>query len=197
MVSVCEKDAGGEPISQAVEVPIPTLKAPAAQVARLDALVELLQAGKDFKQPVCNDKPTLQGEFRTIGFISEETSPNGKSCLRKRFRYRSMSGIGLDAIVDHWAGFGYQSGPVVVIHKGGSWGTPQVWAASVAEGKRVIRHAAGEAGFDPDSVGEWVISGSSSPRYGVNATMKVNQSGGYYWITARDGSNNRPLVGPI
>jgi len=195
MVSVCEKDASGEPISQAVEVPIPTLKAPDAQIARLDALVELLQAGKDFKQPICNETVPAEGEFRTIGFISDETSPNGKSCLRKRLRYRSVSGLGLDAVIDHWKDFRFDAGPVIVQHRGASWGSVKCWASSADEGKRVIRHAAGEAGIDADQVGRWEISGSSSSRLGMPGTMKVNQAGGYYWITARDGSDNRPLVG--
>ena len=195
MVSVCEKDASGEPISEAVEVPIPNLRAPDAQLARLDAIVELLQASKNFKQPVCGDeKPVLEGEWRTISFRSAETSPYGKSRLRKRFRYRSQSGIGLGELVDYWKDFTWESGPVIVKHVGSSWGTPQVWAATEDEGKRVIRHAAGEAGIDPDQVGRWSISSSSSPRYGVSAPMSVDTKGGYYWITSRDGSNGRPIV---
>ena len=195
MVSVCEKDASGEPISEAVEVPIGFLPAPEAQIARLDAIVELLQASKNFKQPVCgNEKPVLEGEWRTISFRSETTSPYGKSCLRKRFRYRSQSGLGLGEIVDYWKDFTFESGPVVVCHSGSDWGTPQVWAATEDEGKRVIRHAAGEAGIDPDQVGRWTISSSSSSRYGVSSSMSVDTTGGYYWITSRDGSNGRPIV---
>jgi hypothetical protein len=196
MVSVCETNEQGDPISEVVEVPIPDLKAPDAQLARLDAIVELLQAGKNFKQPTCEpEKPCLEGDFRTISFRSTTTSPYGKSALRKRFRYRSLSGRGLGEVVEHWKDFSFQSGNVIVSHKGHTWGTPQVWATSITEGKRVIQHAAREAGFDADKVGEWVISGSSSPRYGVSAQMKVDTTGGFYWITARDGSNNRPTVG--
>ena len=195
MVSVCEKDKDGEPISEAIEVPIPALKAPDAQIARLDALVELLQASKNFKQPVCETvKPVLEGQWRTISFRSDSTSPFGKSRLRKRFRYRSVSGIGLGSLVDHWKDFTFESGGVIVAHKGHTWGTPQVWASTELEGKRVIQHAAGEAGFDANQVGEWVISSSSSARYGVPDTMRVDTTGGYYWITARDGSNGKPIV---
>ena len=194
LVSVCETDASGEPISQAVEEVIPQAKFNDAVLLRLDALVPLLQGQKDFKQPVC-PPPKPEGEFRTIGFISEETSPNGKSPIRKRVRYRSVSGIGLDALVDYWKDFQFAAGPVIVQHRGASWGTVKCWAASIDEGKRVIRHAAGEAGLDADKVGRWEISGSSSTRLGMPGTMKVNQAGGYYWITARDGSDNRPLVG--
>ena len=194
-VSVCETDADGEPISEAVEVPIPPASAPEAQLTRLDAIVELLQAHKNFKQPTCElPPPCLEGDFRTISFRSSETSPYGKSALRKRFRYRSLSGLGLGAVVDHWKNFTWQSGSVIVSHKGHSWGTPQVWAASIDEGKRVIQHAAREAGFDAFEIGEWVISSSSSARCGVSLPMKVDTTGGYYWITERDGSNGWPLV---
>ncbi len=198
MVSVCEKDASGEPISESVEVPIPNLRAPDAQLARLDAIVELLQAGKNFKQPVCpNERPTLVGAWRTISFRSTESSPYGKSCIRKRFRYRSQSGLGLGEVVDHWKDFTWTTGPVCVTHKGYSWGTPQVWAVTADEGKRVIQHAAGEAGFDANQVGEWGISNSSSSRYGVSLPVKVDTTGGYYWITDRDGSDGRPIVAQL
>jgi hypothetical protein len=195
MVSVCEKDASGEPISEAVEVPIPDLRAPDAQLARLDAIVELLQASKNFKQPVCpNERPKLEGDWRTISFRSTQSSPYGKSCLRKRFRYRSVSGIGLGELVDHWKDFTWTTGPVIVTHTGHTWGSLKVWAATADEGKRVIQHAAREAGFDADQVGEWGISNSSGSRYGVSLPVKVDTTGGYYWITNRDGSNQRPIV---
>jgi hypothetical protein len=194
LVSVCETDASGEPISEAVEEIIPTTKFNDAVLLRLDALVPLLQGQKDFKQPVC-PPAKLEGDFRTISFRSEEVSPAGKSCLRKRLRYRSISGIGLDGLIDHWKDFSYQAGPVIVKHRGSTWGTITVWAASIDEGKRVILHAAGEAGIDANQTGRWEISGSSSARLGMPGTMNVDTTGGYYWITARDDSDNRPIVG--
>ena len=190
----CEFDADGNPLR--VEVPIPSLPPLSAIATRINALIPIQQGQKNFKQPICPPEPVkLEGEFRTIGFISEKTSPFGKSRLRKRLRYRSMSGLGLGNLIDYWKDFEFDAGPVIVQHRGASWGTVKCWAASANEGKRVIRHAAGEAGIDADKVGRWEISGSSSTRLGVSGTMKVNQAGGYYWITARDGSDNRPLVG--
>ena len=122
--------------------------------ARIDSLALMLQTHLELKTPICEpQKPTLEGDWRTINFRSDSTSPYGKSRLRKRFRYRSTSGLGLGEIVDHWKDFTWESGPVIVKHLGSSWGTPQVWAATADEGKRVIRHAAGEAGIDPDQVG--------------------------------------------
>lgn len=162
------------------------------------ALMEMLQQHLNWKTPVCPpEPPVLKGDWRTISFISDEPSPYGKSRLRKRFRYRSSSGIGLDELIDHWADFTWQAGPVCVKHSGAPWGYPQVWAASIDEGKRVIQHAATEAGFDANKVGRWEVGGSSDGRYGVPGTMRVRTDGGYFWITARDGSDMRPLVGKI
>ena len=192
--SICELDDDGNPTTKTVEREIPSLSPLLSIATRVDALVPLLQGQKDFKQPVCPPvKP--QGEFRTIGFISENRSPNGRDYLRKRLRYRSVSGLGLNELIDYWKDFQFDAGPVTVKHRGASWGTITVWAASADEGKRVIRHAAGEALIDADQVGRWEVSGSSSSRLGMPGKMKVNTRGGYYWITARDDSNNRPRVG--
>ena len=192
LIAPCDKDSEGNPLE--IQVEIPPQKADAAIAARIEALVPLLQGQKDFKQPICAAvKP--EGEFRTIGFISESRSPNGRDYLRKRLRYRSMSGIGLGELIDYWKDFQFDAGPVTVKHRGASWGTITVWAASADEGKRVIRHAAGEALIDADQVGRWEISGSASSRLGMPGRMRVNNKGGYYWITERDGSNNRPRVG--
>ena len=163
-------------------------------LARIDAIPPLLQAHKDYKQPICNEKPCLEGDFRTISFISDERSPYGNSRLRKRFRYRSQSGTSLSGLVDHWKDFTWTAGDVCVQHSGHSWGTPQVWASSVDEGKRVISHAGREAGVNPDQDGKWTVSGSNNPRFGVSGTMRVNTKGGYYWITERLGSDGKPLV---
>ena len=162
------------------------------------AIMDMLQQHLLWKTPVCpEEKPELKGDFRTISFISDETSPYGRARLRKRFRYRSMSGLGLGEVIDHWKDFSYAAGPVCVIHKGSPSGTPQVWAASESEGKRVIQHAFREAGIDPNQVGEWIVSSSDSARYGVSGQMRVNTKGGYYWITSRDGEDGMPLVGKL
>lgn len=161
---------------------------------RMDALAQMLSDHTLFKVPICNTSEELEGDWRTISFISDEKSPEGAGRLRKRFRYRSTSSIGLDGLVDHWKDFTFKAGAVCVQHNGASWGSPQVWASTADEGKRVIRHAGGEAGIDPDQVGQWRVSGSRNPRYGMPGTMRVNTSGGYYWISERLESNNRPQV---
>ena len=158
-------------------------------------IMTMLQQHLNWKTPTCdNETPELEGEFRTISFRSDETSPYGKSRLRKRLRYRSLSGIGLGELVDYWKDFTWQSGPICVKHTGSSWGSPQVWASSEAEGKRVLLHAAGEAGVDPNQVGRWLIGRSDSSRIGVSLQMRVDKTGGYWWITERDGSDGRPIV---
>ena len=117
--------------------------------------------------------------------------------MRKRFKYRSQSGLDLGAVVAHWKDFSFSAGPITVGHTGSALGSPQVWAASIDEGKRVIRHAGGEAGIDPDQVGQWRVGGSDNSRYGVSGAMRVDTTGGYYWITARDGSDARPIVARV
>lgn len=177
-----------------LEFPIETANAWEGIAKRIDAVAEMLDWHLTCRTPICPNVSTKEGEFRTISFRSDDVSPYGSGRLRKRFRYRSTSGIGLGDLVDHWRDFTFQAGPVIVQHLGASWGTPKVWAATADEGKRVIRHAAGEAGIDPDKDGRWSISGSDSARLGVPGTMRVDTKGGYYWITARDGSDHRPIV---
>ena len=192
---VCnDKDSKGNKVDP-VEIAIAESPVFDALSARLDALNEIQQALKDFKQPVClNEKG--DGDYRTISFISDEQSPNGDGRLRKRFRYRSKSGIELGGVVDHWKDFTFAAGPVCVKHSGSALGSPQVWAVSADEGKRVIFHAGAEAGIDPYQTGQWTVGGSDNPRYGMPGTMRVNTKGGYYWITARLEPDNRPEVVP-
>jgi hypothetical protein len=119
----------------------------------------------------------------------------GERPLRKVFRYRDQSGTSLEAHTEHWRGFEWDAGPVIVYHRGAAWGEPQVWAASVAEGKRVIRHAGAIAGIDPDSVGEWVVTGSLNPRYGQTGRMLVKGlRNGAISVTKREGPDGLPQV---
>ena len=191
-VSVCEKDADGEDISEAVEVPIPALKAPDAQLARLDAMVELLQAHKNFKQPICGDdkkRPAKEGQWVTTRWISDEKMDHSNHRLRKLFRYRTKSARDIGQLSTYWRDFVWQAGDVCVVHQGAWWGNPQVWASTEAEGQRVIRHAAAEAGLDPDQDGEWAFSSSNSPRYGMSGTMKIQMHEGFPWVAKREGAS--------
>ena len=151
----------------------------------LDDIKKELDAVKDC---ACDDpKPELLGDWVSIRFVSDGISPGGTNPLRKLFRYRSQSSRTDEQLREYWAGFTWQAGPVIVQHKGTWWGTPQVWASSAEEGKRVLRFAAGEAGATPDTDGEWVITGSASPRYGMPGTMRIQQYRGRDWVTSRLG----------
>lgn len=120
----------------------------------------------------------------------------GERPLRKVLRYRDLSGATLEEHTEHWRGFEWDAGPVCVINKGAAWGVPQVWAASAAEGKRVIRHAAAIAGVNPDAKpAKWVITGTLDPRYGRTGRMLVKGLGdGAISVTKREGANGLPQV---
>ena len=191
-VAPCDKQPDGNP--QAVVYELPEQDYQSRVVSQQAVLMEIMQQHLNWKTPTCNEVPEPKGDYRTISFISDERTTAGDRYLSKRFRYRSESGIGLSGLVDHWKDFEWDAGPVCVKHTGYSWGAPQVWAATVDEGKRVIQHAGREAGIDPNQVGQWSVSGSDNPRFGLPGRMRVNTKGGYYWITERLGSSGRPVV---
>jgi hypothetical protein len=119
----------------------------------------------------------------------------GERPLRKVLRYRDQSGASLEAHTDHWRGFEWEAGPVCVIHKGAAWGVPQVWAATAAEGKRVLRHAGVIAEIDVDTQGQWVVTGTLDPRYGRTGTMLVKGlANGAVSVTKREGPSALPQV---
>jgi hypothetical protein len=119
----------------------------------------------------------------------------GERPLRKQLRYRDQTGATLEEHTEHWRNFEWEAGPVCVIHKGAPWGVPQVWAASAAEGKRVLRHAGVIAGINVDEQGQWVVSGTLDPRYGRTGTMLVKGlKNGAVSVTKREGPNGLPQV---
>lgn len=120
----------------------------------------------------------------------------GAKPLRKTLSYRDQLGHTLETHTDHWRGFTWQAGPVVVTSEGGAWGRVQVWAATAEEGKRVIRHAGEVAGVDPDSSPcEWHIHFAQNPRYGKTGTMAVQPLGaGAISVTMRSGPSGLPDV---
>ena len=157
------------------------------------AMMEIMQQHLDWKTPICgNVKPTLEGTWISTHWRSDADSPNSNRPLRKLFRYRSKSTRTTNELQDYWRDFTWRSGPFCVIHKGAWWGTPQIWAESANEGKRVIRHAASEAGIDPDQIGEWAVSSSGSPRYGMSREMRLDTSPGERWVTRREGPSGFP-----
>ena len=195
--AVCDKDEDGN--LEKVEYP---LKAATSQNEALIAIYDnqttimtMLQQHLLWKTPICPpEKPELKGDFVTVRFESDSKSPNGERPLRKLLRYRSQSTRDLGQLTDYWKSFTWRSGPVCVFHKGSPVGTPQVWASTADEGKRVLRHAFGEAGVDPDQIGEWGVSGSDNPRYGVSLTVRVQSIDGGHWVTSREGPDGLPLL---
>jgi len=136
-----------------------------------------------------NEKPVLEGSWVTTRWISDQKMEHSGRRLRKLFRYRSKGGRFLPELTAWWTNFQWEAGDTLVIHKDAWWGTPQVWARDAEEGKRVIRFAGSEAGIDPDKDGQWAVSSSSSPRYGMSGTMKVHLKEGFPWIASRPGPN--------
>ena len=162
---------------------------------RIDKIAELLDAQLGVKQLVCDSTPPNgEGDWVTIRFESDAHSEMGNRPLRKLFRYRTLSGKSLGQLSSYWSSFTWTAGPVCVKHKGAPWGYPQCWAESADEGKRVIRFAAAESGFDPDQVGKWEIGFSRNPRYGQRGSMRVKSIEGFPAVTSRDGPDGLPLV---
>lgn len=181
------------------ELDIPMAPALTAVAARCDALEIFQQYQKDYRQPICSrSKPV--GNWVSVSFVSDEISPNGERPLRKYLRYLDQANRPLEDHGAHWENFVWTAGPVIVGHKGSTWGVPQVWAASAAEGQRVLRHAAAIAGVDPDSQGEWYFTASSDARYGQPGTMRVERRADritgqqFLRVSKRDSPNGLPLL---
>jgi hypothetical protein len=164
---------------------------------RLDAIAQMLQRQKDWKQPICEPEiPANNGRAINVQFRSTVASPNGEKPLRKVFGYRDPSGKELIEHRDHWVGFEFESGPWMVISKGAYWGNVKVWASSEAEGRRVIEHAAAIAGVDLQGhEHRWIAREVMDPRYGVRLRMSVRRDTmGHVWVTERTGPNGLPVV---
>jgi hypothetical protein len=159
---------------------------------RIDALADMLAISGLLRTPTCDacdEKTVLEGQWVTTRWESDEKMVDSGRRLRKLFRYRTKSTRNVGQLSAYWQHFTWRAGPVCVIHKGAWWGTPQVWAESEGEGKRVLRHAATEAGIDPDKTGQWLISSSGSPRYGMPGTMRVLKHQDFPWVASRDGAD--------
>ena len=101
----------------------------------------------------------------------------GRRALEKKLSYRlpvdSMGeAAALASMRDHWSGFIWQTGPVVVKWLSDDWPQIEVWAISEAEGKRVAIHALAHMGAQA-SQGEWQVSTVTSPRFGRVATVRA------------------------
>ena len=190
LVAPCDKDEEENPLEMKYALPIQNYQS--RVLSQQAVIMEILQQHLNWKTPICFPKNESGRYFRSIAFESETYSPNSNSRLVKRFRYRSNSPGDVRQLATHWAVFKWNTGPVIVWHTGSALGAPKVWAASVDEGKRVIRHAGGEAGIDPDQVGEWGVGSSDNARYGVSTTVKLKCVDGTWAATARQGPDGWP-----
>jgi hypothetical protein len=200
--SVCEVDAEGLPTQRFVERTIPAGKGLPAIAQRIDMLQFIAQGLKDFKQPTCpreDTRPRFTGEEVTVRFESKEPSPYSAMRLRKNLRYRRQNGTDLTYHAQAWWNYEWRSGSCQVISTGLSWGRPQVWASTEAEGMRVIRWAAELAGVNlNDPKHKWVVNWSTDPRTGVAAEMRTKLlADGQPWVTERLGPAGPPMVADL
>ncbi len=111
--------------------------------------------------------------------------PSRRSPIRKVFRYFYPLALtdpqrAMESMAAHWSGFSWRSGPVVVRWTSDDYPELQVWAATLAEGKRVIRHALAHAQVSEQS-GEWLSSVVSGKRCGSVAVVRASS------VSARPG----------
>ena len=192
---VCELDASGNPIDVTRSINFPGGKSTQAVLERLDALADMFQFAKELRQPVC-EPPILPqtGEPVTITFRSDLPSPVSGDPIRKIFTYFDQSGRSQLDHTLHWENFSWEAGPVIVSVNNTNLGKPQVWAATEAEGVRVINHAAQIAGADMRDA-EWIVTTPRSQRYGLSGTMRVYvDKASRIWVTKRDGPDGLPYV---
>ena len=162
----------------------------------LDALTAQVDFAQQFflwKSPICSATPQpVTGDAVSINWVSDEYSPNGNNRIRKLLTYFDQAGSTLEQTVAHWKDFTWQAGPVIVSCVGTPLGKPQVWAASEAEAKRVINHAAAIADVDLKDA-DWLVAPPKSSRYGMAGTMRIHRgANGALGITKRDGPNGLP-----
>jgi hypothetical protein len=155
--------------------------------------IDFLQQHLLWKTPTCSGGgSSVSGDPVTINWVSDEYSSAGGNRLRKLLTYFDQVGSTLEQTVAHWRDFSWQAGPVIVSVNDVPLGKPQVWAASVDEGKRVINHAASIAGVDMTNAA-WMVMSPRSSRYGETGTMRVHRSrNGTLGITKRDGPSGLP-----
>ena len=159
----------------------------------LNAIVDFQQQILLWKTPTCSGGgSSVSGDPVTLNWVSDEYSSAGGNRIRKLLTYFDQVNTSLADTVAHWKDFTWQAGPVIVSVNDVPLGKPQVWAASVDEGKRVINHAAAIAGVDMTNA-SWLITSPRASRYGETGTMRIHRSkNGTLGITKRDGPSGLP-----
>jgi hypothetical protein len=113
----------------------------------------------------------------------------------KILKYRDQLGRPQHEHQNHWAGFEWQAGNIVVSYFG-EWGEIQVWAVDEAEGRRVISHACAIAGIPLTGPGrgEWAVGQSSSSRNGKPGTFRTHSLDGSPVVVKRAGPSGPAMV---
>lgn len=113
----------------------------------------------------------------------------------KTLTYRDQLGLPQYAHQNHWAGFEWDAGKVIVSYAG-PWGEVQVWALNEGEGRRVIAHACAIAGIPLTGAGagEWIVTESKSPRNGKTGRFRTHVLDGSPVVTKREGPDGMPFV---
>lgn len=103
-----------------------------------------------------------------------------KRVLHKVLRYylplaNTDPAAAMRSMVEHWSGFSWRSGPVVVRWVRDDLPTLSVWAENEAEGRRVIEHCLSHIGTQSEG-GEWFVSFVENKRNGVIATVRATMA---------------------
>lgn len=111
----------------------------------------------------------------------------------KRLGYRDISGRSQDEVAAIWAGFRFSAGSEICVCVG-PWGRVQVWAATRAEGERVIRFAlsAGGWGDAVENEGEWSFARASGSRPGQPGIYETARNRWGLLVSKRDGPDGAP-----
>lgn len=109
---------------------------------------------------------------------------------RKILSYRDQTGRDVAFHAAHWDGFEFDGGPWIVALTG-PWGCVQVWAASEAEGRRVIGKVIEAAGIDPAD-GDWIVTRDSSGRSDTVRRFRVSNLATVPAVTMRAGPSGHP-----
>jgi hypothetical protein len=115
--------------------------------------------------------------------------------LVKKLTYRDTTGRSQAEHAEIWRGFAWDAGPVIVAADG-PWGTIKVWAASEAEGRRVVGFAATAGGWNITAPGiEWHVAIDSSGRSGRTGRMVTKTTPLGTEVTKRNGPSGFPTIG--
>ena len=191
LTAPCQYDADGNPRTNTWV--FPEQKATQRLLEHQIALFEVMQQHLNWKTPTCSGGgSSVTGEPVTINWISDEFSGTSGDRVQKLLTYFDQTGKTQAEHQAHWKDFVWQAGPVIVSVNDVPLGKPQVWAASIDEGKRVINHAAAISGVDMTNA-SWLITSPRSSRFGLTGTMRVKVSNnGLLWVTKRDGPFGLP-----